>query len=301
MSDIRFNVVIGKGGVGRTLVSILNGVRSARQGKRTLICELNTDESVSKYLRSPKSNGEIISVSENLWAVNIRPESALMEYADMKLKVPKVSKLVFKNPLVNALISFVPGMNELLMLGKAFNHEREQDAQGIPKWDRVIVDAPATGHGITLLGLPTVIADAVPSGNMHDEALLMQSLLRDPNKTSVDVVTTPEPLPIHETLELCDELKERLALPVHRLFVNCVPQTLLSDASLATLEAAKMNDSRIAKWVIGEEHYARSYRDRLASLLKLELKLQLIPELDALAYDGLTDAHLNTLLGGDVI
>ncbi len=299
MSDIRFNVVMGKGGVGRTLVSILNGVRSARNGKRTLLCELNTDESVSKYLRSPKSNGEIISVSENLWAVNIRPESALMEYADMKIKVPKVSKLVFKNPLVNALISFVPGMNELLMLGKAFNHEREQDSQDRPKWDRIIVDAPATGHGITLLGLPAVIADAVPSGNMHEEALLMHSLLRDPNKTSIDVVTTPEPLPIHETLELCDELKERLDLPVNRLFVNCVPQTILSDASLETLKTAEMNDSQIAKWLIDEEQYARSYRDRLSSLLKLELQLQLIPELYGLAYDGLTDTHLNTLLGGE--
>ena len=299
MSDIRFNVVIGKGGVGRTLVSILNGFRSARQGKRTLICELNTDESVSRYLRSPKSNGEIVSVSENLWVVNIRPDSALMEYADMKLKVPKVSKLVFNNPLVNALISFVPGMNELLMLGKAFNHERELDEHGRPKWDLIIVDAPATGHGITLLGLPAVIADAVPSGNMHDEALLMQSLLRDPNKTSVDVVTTPEPLPIHETLELCDELKEQLELPVHRLYVNCVPQTHLSDESLITLETTELDDSQIAKWIIGEEQYARSYRSRLASLLKLELKLQLIPEIDALGYDGLTDTHLDALLKGD--
>ena len=156
MSDIRFNVVIGKGGVGRTLVSILNGFQSARSGKRTLICELNTDESVSRYLSSPKSNGSIISVSENLWVVNIRPELALMEYADMKLKVPKVSKLVFNNPLVNALISFVPGMNELLMLGKAFNHEREVDEYNQPRWDHVIIDAPATGHGITLLAYQTL-------------------------------------------------------------------------------------------------------------------------------------------------
>ena len=67
-------------------------------------------------------------------------------------------------------------MNELLMLGKAFNHEREVDEYNQPRWDHVIIDAPATGHGITLLGLPNIIADAVPSGNMHDEAILMQSL-----------------------------------------------------------------------------------------------------------------------------
>ena len=109
MSDIRFNLVTGKGGVGKTLVSILNGIHAARSGKRTLICELNTSEAVTSLLGSAVSNGKIVSVSKRLSVVNIRPNEALMEYANLKLGVPSLSKLVFDNPIVRALTDFVPG------------------------------------------------------------------------------------------------------------------------------------------------------------------------------------------------
>ena len=155
MDAIRFNIVTGKGGVGKTLVSILNGIQAAKQGHKTLICELNTSESVSALLGTPESNGQIIPVSEYLSVVNIRPDEALMEYANLKLRVPSLSRLVFDNPLVRALTEFVPGMSDLLMLGKAFNHERETLKDGSKAWDQIIVDAPATGHGITFLNRQT--------------------------------------------------------------------------------------------------------------------------------------------------
>ena len=296
MSDIRFNVVTGKGGVGRTLVTILKGIESARSGNRTLLCELNTDDSIAQYLNIPSSNGQIVSVSENLYVVNIRPKLALMEYAQMKLKMPRVSKLVFDNPLVNALIRFVPGMNELLMIGKAFNHQREQDEAGKPTWDKVIIDAPATGHGITFLNLPTVIADAVPSGNMHDEAVLMQSLLTDKTKTLVDLVTTPEPLPIQETKELCHLLRTQIGAPLGNLYVNRMPQRSLSDDTFESLKKFAHSDHAIAEWLLEEEAYAQTYQARLDELLDFGLDLRLIPELEAIGYDGLTEIHIDALL-----
>ena len=64
-------------------------------------------------------------------------------------------------------------MSDLLMFGKAFNHEREVDGRGKPIWDHVIIDAPATGHGLTFLKLPSIIAQAIPTGNMHEEAQSM--------------------------------------------------------------------------------------------------------------------------------
>ena len=131
---------------------------------------------------------------------------------------------------------------------------------------------------------------------MHDEAILMQSLLRDSSKTSVDVVTTPEPLPIHETLELCTELKDALELPVHRLYVNCVPQARLSNEVLTEIQGNSRDQDQVAQWVIGEEQYARTYQSRLEGLNELGLQLRFLPEIDSLGYEGLTDAHLKTLL-----
>ena len=297
-SDIRFNIVIGKGGVGKTLVSILNGLHSAAQGKKTLICELNTNESVSHKLGSVPSNGRIVEVSENLWVVNIRPEEALMEYANLKLGLPSISKLVFGNPLVNALTDFVPGMSDLLMFGKAFNHERELNQHNQPVWDQVIIDAPATGHGLTFLRLPSVIAEAIPSGNMHDEAQLMHALLVDPNRTRIDVVTIPEPLPIRETIELHEQLQREQHLQIGRLIVNRYPQRLLSDSQWRLLKELPTSEQPALNWLIGEEHYARGIDHVLQEVTDLNLPTLTLPELPRVSNGKLKEQDLELMLKG---
>lgn len=297
-SNIRFNIVIGKGGVGKTLVSILNGLHSAAQGKKTLICELNTNESVSHKLGTAPSNGRIVKVSENLWVVNIRPEEALMEYANLKLGLPSISKLVFGNPLVNALTDFVPGMSDLLMFGKAFNHERELDQHNQPVWDQVILDAPATGHGLTFLRLPSVIAEAIPSGNMHDEARLMHALLVDPSRTRIDVVTIPEPLPIRETIELHAQLQREQHLKIGRLIINRYPEQLLSDPHWMLLKGLPSSEEPTLRWLLEEENYARGINDVLKHVKELNLPTITLPEMPGVSQGQLKQEDLELLLEG---
>ena len=295
---IRFNIVIGKGGVGKTLVSILNGMHSAAQGKKTLICELNTNESVSERLGSRPSNGQIIEVSERLWVVNIRPEEALMEYANLKLGLPSVSKLVFGNPLVNALTDFVPGMSDLLMFGKAFNHVRELDKQNRPIWDQVIIDAPATGHGLTFLKLPSVIAQAIPSGNMHDEATLMHSLLTDTSRTRIDVVTIPEPLPIRETIQLHEQLQREQGLQIGRLIINRYPARLLSDEHWHLLNKFTGSNQATLQWLKEEEGYARRMDSVLKDVTTLGLPTIRLPEVPNLGSGQIQPGDLDLMLEG---
>ena len=297
-NDIRFNVVIVKGGVGKTLVSILNGIHSAQQGKKTLICELNTNESIAQKIGSPPSNGKLVEVSENLWVVNIRPEKALMEYANLKLGLPSVSKLVFGNPLVSALTDFVPGMTDLLMFGKAFNHERERNRANQHIWDQVIVDAPATGHGLTFLKLPSVIAQAIPSGNMHNEAQLMHALIADPLRTRIDVVTTPEPLPIRETIELHTQLQKEQNLSIGRLIINRYPGRLLSDTHWKSLSRMPVPQDPAGKWLMEEEGYARSVDAVLADLSMIEYPTIKLPEIPGLYFGQIQQEDINLLLKG---
>ena len=217
-------MVTGKGGVGKSTVVASLALLSARRGDRTLVCELNTHEQVSRLLGHAPVGGQLKQLEDNLWSVNIDPKSALEEYGLMKLRFQSFYRLVFKNPLVGALVKFIPGLNDLLMLGKAFNHEREQDENGLPVWDRIIIDAPATGHSLTFFKLPQVISRAVPSGNMHNESVEMWRLLTDSKRTGIHLVTLPEELPIQETLELRTKLKDELNLPVACTFVNQMPQ-----------------------------------------------------------------------------
>lgn len=235
--DRRFVLVTGKGGVGKSTVTAVLAVLSARFGRRTLVCELNTHERIAPMLGHAPVGGRVTELEPNLSAVNISPTEAIQEYGLMKLRARALYRLVFDNPLVQSLVKFVPGMNDLVMLGKAFNHERERDDAGRPTWDRIIIDAPATGHGITFLRLPRIIRDAVPAGNMHREAAEMWALLTDPARTAVHLVALPEELPVQETRELYQRLSREMEVPIGALVVNMMPQPALEGAGAADLEA----------------------------------------------------------------
>jgi anion-transporting ArsA/GET3 family ATPase len=225
--DRRFLLVTGKGGVGKSTVTALLAAASAAAGRRTLVCELNTQERIPGLFGRSPVGPRVTPLTDNLWSVNIEPGAALEEYAMMKLRFRTLYSLVFENPLVQRFVGMVPGMNDLLLLGKAFNHERERQVPGdlgTPlAWDCVIIDAPATGHGVTFFGLPKVILDHVPVGNMHDEARDMWELLTDARRTAVHLVTLPEELPVQETLELHRTLAGQLGLPMGALWLNQMP------------------------------------------------------------------------------
>ncbi len=282
--DRRFVLVTGKGGVGKSTVTALLARTYAQAGKRTLVCELNTQERIPGLFGHAPVGGQVTAIAENLWSVNIDPSQAMEEYGVMKLRFRALYRLVFNNPLVQRLVRFVPGMNDLLMFGKAFNHERELNADGSPMWDAIIVDAPATGHGITFFRLPRIIKEAVPAGNLHKEAEEMWGLLADPTRSVVHLVTLPEELPVRETQELHRRLKGELGLPLGSLFVNMWPPSLLSDEGHALFEQldARPTDPGLALlWAstrirLGREALAQGY---LRELQALQLPMVKLPTL----------------------
>src|SRR6185295_14402800 len=146
---------------------------SARSGKRTLVCEINSAQRLGGLYGKPVGP-ELTLVEENLWAVNVRPEEALREYALMVLKFKSVYRAVFENRLVRYFLRFVPSVGELVMLGKVLFHVKETLPGGAPKYEVVVLDAPATGHAISFLSVPQVLLETVPAGPLYNEAKWMR-------------------------------------------------------------------------------------------------------------------------------
>ncbi len=236
----RFLIVTGKGGVGKTTVCAAQAVSLAEGGKRVLIAMCNAKERLSTMLGSEPIGSEIALVGKNIWAVNMDPEKALEEYGMMMLKVRVLYRTVFDNRYSRSFFRAVPGLHEWSMLGKAWWHTTERDADGSSRYDVVILDAPATGHGLDMLRVPRVIVDVVPPGLLRRDAERAWTMFQDPAISGVVLVTLPEEMPTTETIELATAIRDDLHLPLDRVVVNCVLPPLFSHqerAQLASLGA----------------------------------------------------------------
>ena len=268
----RFIFVTGKGGVGKTTVSAAMARALAARGKKVLIAMCNAKERISAMFGSDLVGPEILPVGPRVWAVNIEPERAFEEYGQMTLKVPGLYKVVFQNKIVRSFLPAVPGLSEWAMLGKAWFHTTETDERGRPRFDVVILDAPATGHGLDMLRVPKVILDVTPPGILRRDAELAWKLFTDKRATGVVVVTLPQELPSTEALELIGAIQGELALPLGALVVNGVLDKLFSEEESAAL--AKLHRREGAQAIALPESGAVHASLRAAAARALQERVQ---------------------------
>jgi anion-transporting ArsA/GET3 family ATPase len=280
----RFLFVTGKGGVGKTTVCGALALALAARGKRVLVAMCNTKERLSAILGTRPIGPEIMAAGENIWAVNLNPELALREYGEMTLKVGALARAIFDNRYTKTFFRATPGLYEWAMLGKAWFHTTEKRDDGSNRFDVVLLDAPATGHGLDMLRVPKVILDVVPPGVLRRDAEAAWKMFRDPTQSGVVVVTLPEEMPTTETVELCTDIRGELGLPILGLVINSVldplfspeeREALLSDPSLletgAPAQTAGTPDSAVvagARRAVREKVQAESL-GRLARAIDL--------------------------------
>jgi anion-transporting ArsA/GET3 family ATPase len=277
LADKRFVLVTGKGGVGKTTVCAAEALALAAKGKRVLVAMCNAKERLSAMLGSPPIGPRVSQVGESVWAVNMRPDDALEEYGTLVLHSRALYRALFDNRYVRAFLRAVPGMQEWSMLGKAWWHTTEKLPDGSFKYDVVLLDAPATGHGLDMLRVPKVILEVVPPGLLRRDAERAMALLQDPQTCAVVLVTVPEEMPTTETVELARALTQ-LGLPVQRVVVNCVLPPLFSKNERAVLEGT--SDAVRARGdaaIVAARFRATRERVQAESLERLSRELTVAP------------------------
>lgn len=233
----RFLFVTGKGGVGKTTVVATLAHRFAKQGKRVLVAATGSKERVSTLFGRASLPTQITELSPRLFGVLLDADVALKEYGAMVLKSERLVGALFDNALVRGFFHGAPGLKEWAALGKAWYHSTEVLADGSPRFDVVILDAPATGHGLDMLRVPKTILDLSPPGVLRTDAERAWAQFRDPLQSGVVVVTLPEEMPVNESLELCEALEGELGLPLAALVVNQVVGEIFDAAQRSALSA----------------------------------------------------------------
>ena len=267
-------VVTGKGGVGKTTVSAALALACARRGRRTLVASVQARDRLSPLLEVPRIGPHNTPILPNLEAVNMTPEAAIEEYGLMMFRFRALYRLVFENRFVRAFLHAVPGIDAWAVLGKATYHALETDGEGRPRYDTVILDAPATGHALALLALPRTLSELAPPGPMRRDGKERWELLSDPERTEILPVTLLEEMPVSETGELVGRLRGELGLPVRRVIVNAVPERTFDRAEVEAAVAAGLAPAdhpliRAAVWDLHRRRLEDDQRRRLAALVDL--------------------------------
>jgi Mrp family chromosome partitioning ATPase len=272
--DRRLLLVTGKGGVGKSTVAASLALRLASAGLRTLLCEVNADRRLARMLQHPEVGPDVTAVEPNLSMVDLEPDAAMREYVLSKIRLERVYRAVFENRMVRYFLRFVPALAETVMLGKVMWHLRQwPDAPG--GFDRIVLDLPATGHALTLLGVPQSLVTALPTGPMATEAGWMLDLLTDPVITSAVLVSLPDELPVNETLELSQALRSRLRVRVGAVVLNQSVVSRFGAADLSVL-ADRPGLSGLARTY---EEDARRTREAAERLRGIDAPLVELPRL----------------------
>ncbi len=239
LDDQRFVFVTGKGGVGKTTVSVALGAGLATSGKRVLVVVASGRGRAAHLLGASSVSSTPREVQPGLFAMYIDPEEAMAEYGRMVLRSQALYDTLFDNRYVRGFFRGVPGLREWALLGKAWylsggdgSGPRERDGE---RFDVVIVDAPATGHGTDLLRVPRVIMDVAPGGRLRADAEAAWATLSNARQSAVILVSLAEDLPTNETVELARIVGDELGLPVAGLVINRLAEPLFSDVERRAL------------------------------------------------------------------
>jgi anion-transporting ArsA/GET3 family ATPase len=226
-------------------------------------------------------------IEPGLWGMAMNTEDSLREYLRLFVRIPLLGRIGPLARTFDFVADAAPGVKEILAVGKLCHEVR------VRNYDLVVVDAEATGHIVAQIGAPGVIAELVQVGLVRDQTGWMLDLLHDPAVTGVVAVTTPEEMPVTETVELLDRLATETGVRASTVIANRVLPSLfdrrqsavferLGDALDLLTEAAGAGVSTVvdaARITEARRRVGAGHLDRLRGELAADTEVLYLPEL----------------------
>lgn len=262
----RLSIFLGKGGVGRTTLSCAFAVDRAVAGERVLLVSVVDGDDPLQRIEHEAAG---VDAGGRLEILHLDSRKLLDDIVRRVTRMGALAEFVVSNPSYESLVDIVPGVREM-----AIFHELEKRLNA--NYDRIVLDAPATGHGIHFLEAPEKTSKIL-AGPLRERAERLRDLLKDPARTDVVIVTLAEEMPIRETMELATMLKNQ-GFPLDNVVVNrWLPAVFESKESRAILD--RLSDEGAA-WAAPLQLIAIQRKEgeaHLRELRSLDVKLAVVP------------------------
>jgi len=217
-STSRVVIVAGKGGVGKTTVTAALAVTAARAGLSVLIVEVEGKSGLASIFGAEALEYEEQHLRQGIRARTLTPDDALIDYLHTA-GLKRISKRLARSGALEVVATAVPGMKDILVLGKVKQLELARAA------DLIVIDAPAAGHAISFLMSPQGLLDAVRVGPVRKQAVDVVEMLSDPARCHVLMVSIPEETPVNELVETAYALEDRVGVALGPVVLNgCYPE-----------------------------------------------------------------------------
>ncbi|MBA2566181.1 MAG: ArsA family ATPase [Thermoleophilaceae bacterium] len=275
--DKRLLFVTGKGGVGKSTVAAALGLLAARRGKRVILCELAQQERASRIFRGDGIGFEETELAPNLAGISIDPQRAMEEYLRTQVGNRALFRLLFENRIFQYFTAAAPGVREIVSIGKVWELAQLERpwTKKSSRYDLVVVDAPATGHGLGILRAPRTMRDIARVGPIRRQADRIDSFIRDSRQTGIVTVALPEEMPVTETIEFRVRLLDEMKMAVDAFVINGLYPERFSGKearAMTSAEATSGSDGSLARpamrAALAEHHRARTQRSQVRRLRK---------------------------------
>ncbi len=278
--DKRLVLFAGKGGVGRSTCALGFAQAAAGRGKRVLLCEMAARPASTEFLGVPAAGHvptrPIPERHPTLWTACLDPQRSLEEYLTEQLKSRALVRIAVRNRVLARLWDAAPSVSEMALLTAVHRYETATERGGTRRFDMVVVDLPATGHALAMLGVPRGAISMIRVGALAKRAQEIDDLLRDQSKTAVCVVTLAEELPVNESVELFTALRERLGICAEHVVVNgLLREAFSTDAERRTFYALTAGDLPVEARRAVEVAHRAELRRQLQRLRLGELEQRL--------------------------
>jgi len=273
--DRRLLFVSGKGGVGKTVTTAALALYAFRRRKRVLIVELSPYGRIRELLGGPELGPEPAEIQPHLEAVRIEPRQALEDFLQGVLPIRALRQRLLASQSFSILTAAAPGIEEFLVLAKIADFEGLRSGlRRRPRYDLILVDAPATGHSLPLLSTARTLMEMLPIGPIGKMAEEVNALLADQRRTAAVIVTIPEEMAVNETIEIIAGLARGGAIAVGPLVVNAVwPERFTADeARWLTQSPADPGDPLLAagRYHLEKRRRAEEHLARIRTELRVE-------------------------------